>query len=629
MKRAATAWTALANYLPPRPFARAMAIAWGAFALALTFTLMSWRHAVGNADGIAQQQFQFESQLAHDAIRERMADYEQLLRGTGALFAASVFVNRHEWQTYVQTLQAEQRYPGIQGIGFAQHIWPHERATHIRAVRAEGFADYSIHPAGERSEYTPVVYIEPFAGRNLRAFSYDMFSEPVRRAAMHGQHGEAPARFVREMPLEVAGRTWTLRFSSPPAFEADVADPYPQLILGGGVTVSLLVFLLIAATVAAREKDLRAKSILDSAKEALRASEERFRMMFEHAPHAFIMVDTKGVIALANAQTEKMFGYGREELFGCSVDTLVPERFRTEHAHLRAGYAAAPTARPMQRGSQLFARRKDGSELHVEIGLNPIQANGSSFVLVSIIDITERYQGQRATEEALRAKTNFMNNVTHELRTPLNCVIGFCELLKDEDVAGPLNAKQSEFVADIHDSGLRLLKLVEGMLDMARLDTNAEGLEREPVDIGAVLQERVAAHRNATEERGITVGLEVAANVGNVPLDLDALCRMFDALLDNAVKFNRASGMIMVSARRADGRLEIAVADTGIGIASADLPKLFQPLVQLDATLARTYGGIGLGLTLVKRLVERHGGTIDVQSEPGKGSTFTLYLPCP
>ncbi|MFH1869710.1 MAG: ATP-binding protein, partial [Pseudomonadota bacterium] len=128
---------------------------------------------------------------------------------------------------------------------------------------------------------------------------------------------------------------------------------------------------------------------------------------------------------------------------------------------------------------------------------------------------------------------------------------------------------------------------------------------------------------------GVTLGMAVATDAGSVQLDPNALRRILDALLDNAVKFNREGGTVRVSAQRAAGMLEMAVADTGIGIAPADLPKLFQPLVQLDATLARNYGGIGLGLVLAQRLAERHGGTIEVSSEPGKGSTFTLRLPIP
>lgn len=232
----------------------------------------------------------------------------------------------------------------------------------------------------------------------------------------------------------------------------------------------------------------------------------------------------------------------------------------------------------------------------------------------------------RALEQASRMKTEFMANVTHELRTPLNGVIGFAELLRDE-LPGPLNAKQAAFVADILASGQQLLVLVEGILEMSRLEAAEAGLEREPVEIGAALAERVAAHRQAADARGIAMALELAPDVGRAELDPRSLRRMLDVLLDNAIEFNRQGGTVAVSARRARDALEISVADTGIGIAQADLAKLFKPFVQLDAGLARQHGGLGLGLALAQKLAQLHGGSIEVSSEPGQGSRFTLRFP--
>jgi len=143
----------------------------------------------------------------------------------------------------------------------------------------------------------------------------------------------------------------------------------------------------------------------------------------------------------------------------------------------------------------------------------------------------------------------------------------------------------------------------------------------------AALEERLAVHRQAAEARGVAIRLEVAPDAGSAELDPKALRRMLDALLDNAIKFNREGGTVTGSARRDDGWLELAVADTGIGIARADLAKLFKPLAQLDAGLARRHGGVGMGLALAHRLAKLHGGTLEVASEPGKGSTFTLRLP--
>lgn len=211
------------------------------------------------------------------------------------------------------------------------------------------------------------------------------------------------------------------------------------------------------------------------------------------------------------------------------------------------------------------------------------------------------------------------------MRTPLNGVIGFAELLKDE-VAGPLNARQAGFVADIHASGLRLLALIESILAMAEIDVD-DLRPAQPVDIAPLLAERAEAHRGAAQARGVSIVLAATPEPGRAAVNAAALRRVLDVLLDNAVKFNREGGSVDVQARRSDAALEIAVVDTGVGIAQEDLQKLFQPFEQLDSSLARQHGGLGLSLAAAQRLAELQGGTIEVESQPGKGTTFKLRLP--
>jgi two-component system sensor histidine kinase/response regulator len=237
----------------------------------------------------------------------------------------------------------------------------------------------------------------------------------------------------------------------------------------------------------------------------------------------------------------------------------------------------------------------------------------------------------RALEKATaadRMKSDFLASVTHELRTPLNAVIGFTELLEAQ-VAGPLTPKQAQFAADILAGGRHLLALVERILELSRLDGAVAALKREPVPVGTTLAERLAARQGVAQARRLSLQLDVAPDVGSVALDPRALRRMVDALLDNAIEFNREGGTVGVSAWRDGSELLIAVADTGVGIAPSDRARLFQPLAQLDTGLARQHGGLGLGLALVRRLAELHGGSIEVDSEPGKGSRFTLRLPVP
>ncbi len=380
------------------------------------------------------------------------------------------------------------------------------------------------------------------------------------------------------------------------------------------------------------------------AQKQLREQEETYRVLFEGSQDAIMTLDPPAWhFTSGNPAALKMFGLQHEKALAClSAWQVSPATQPDGRPSLDKSLEMIATA--LRDGKHYFEwthQRANGERFPSTVLLSRVALGERVFLEATVRDVSAEKRAQEelnqinATlagqhhllEQADRAKSEFMANVTHELRTPLNAVIGFAELLKDE-VPGPLNAKQAEYVAAILASGQDLLALVQGILEMSRLGAAAGGtLEREALVIGAALAECVAAYRPAAAARGVTLALEVAANVGSAELDAKALRRMLDVLLDNALKFNREGGSVAVSARRLGHWLEIAVSDTGIGIASADLPALFKPLTQLDSGLARKHGGIGLGLALAQHLAELHGGAIQVQSEPGKGSTFTLRLP--
>ena len=363
----------------------------------------------------------------------------------------------------------------------------------------------------------------------------------------------------------------------------------------------------------------------NAAEAALRASEERFRSTFDLAAVGIAHIGPDRRFLRVNQRLCEILGYSEAELVGLTGRQIShPDDLDVINEQRPRLYAGEIDSISIEKRYL----RKDGSTVWVAfaMALQRDAAGEPQHEITIYDDITERKRAQAAVAEALRAKSEFMNNVTHELRTPLNSVIGFAEMLKDE-VPGPLNPKQAAFAADILAAGQQLLRLVEGILEMSRLDAADVAIARQPMDVGAALEERVAAHRQACAAHGVTIGLDVRPGAGRAELNPQALRRMLDALLDNAIKFNRDGGTVALRARREDDCLEIAVVDTGIGIAREDFAKLFKPLVQLDAGLARRHSGVGLGLALARRLAELHGGTIEVESEPGKGSTFTLRLP--
>ncbi|MFY9329953.1 MAG: response regulator [Georgfuchsia sp.] len=229
-------------------------------------------------------------------------------------------------------------------------------------------------------------------------------------------------------------------------------------------------------------------------------------------------------------------------------------------------------------------------------------------------------------EEANRTKSEFLANMSHELRTPLNAIIGFSEALKD-GLMGKLEENQREYIKDIYTSGEHLLLLINDILDLAKVEAGKMTMELEPVSVNAVLQNSLSMVKEKALNQNLKLALDTDAEMPVIVADVRKLKQIVYNLLSNAVKFTPDGGSISLSAHRVDDMLEIAVTDTGIGIAPEDQARLFRPFTQIDSTLSRQYQGTGLGLSMVKRLAELHGGNVELDSEVGKGSRFSVRIP--
>lgn len=228
-------------------------------------------------------------------------------------------------------------------------------------------------------------------------------------------------------------------------------------------------------------------------------------------------------------------------------------------------------------------------------------------------------------QETNAAKSQFLANMSHEFRTPLNAIIGFTEVLQD-DVAGPLNLEQSEYVEEIHTAGQMLLRLINDVLDLAKVEAGRLELFYETVPIAQVIRECLTTLRGLAEKKGLQLKLEAFGDLGLIRADRTRLKQVLYNLVANAIKFTD-QGKITVSARLEQAELHLIVADTGIGIRPEDQDKIFEEFSQVDASGEKGRQGTGLGLAVSKRLIEAHGGAIWVESEVGKGSAFHVLLP--
>jgi PAS domain S-box-containing protein len=378
--------------------------------------------------------------------------------------------------------------------------------------------------------------------------------------------------------------------------------------------------------------------------------EKRFRELLEAAPDAIMQVDAEGRIILLNRVTEDMFGYARDELLGQPVELLIPQELHARHAEHRVNYRQNPMTRTMGSGLALEGIRKDGSRFPVEISLSPSATEEGFRVTAIIRDTTERRAVEerlrrvqeeytqrlaetnaelamtnREIERANRLKSEFLASMSHELRTPLHTIIGFSELLAEE-LEGPLNEKQQRFVQHIHKDSLHLLELINDILDISKIEADRLELRPEAFDFTALVAESIASVRSLAEAKSHT--LETASDVPTaVEADRLRIKQILVNLLSNAIKFTPEGGRIRLEARVQDSFVVVSVIDTGVGIPSEEHESIFDKFHQVGATTKGVREGTGLGLAITKRLVEQHGGSIWVQSQPQQGSTFLFTLP--
>ncbi len=445
--------------------------------------------------------------------------------------------------------------------------------------------------------------------------------------------------------LDLCGHQWSLTVSPTLALAEKSNDGgLPRLILLLGLGFALALALCVrafqqavaktAAADAARGRLLREVVERQRIEEQLRHSEEQYRFLVNNVKdYAIFLLDPRGRAVTWNPGVENIKGYGEKEFIGHPIaDCYLPE-------DVAAGKPETILRIAAEMGhseGEGWCVRKDGKFYWASVTLTALRDEEGKLLGFTefVHDITEKKNVEdqlreetRKAQEANRLKGEFLTNMTHELRTPLNAIIGFSQFLAGE-TPGPLNDKQKEFLNDVEKSGKHLLRLINDILDLAKIEAGKIDLAIESFSVRALVEEVTGVLHPLLEEKELRLETEIMMGNDIVVLDLQKIRQALYNLLSNAIKFTDRGGVIFLSVQSVDaGFFEIRVTDTGIGIKKEDFSRLFLEFQQLDSGASRNYPGTGLGLVLVKKIVEGHGGSVDVASDYGHGTTFTIRLP--
>ena len=703
----------------------------------LVVVVVAWRYARDREVRAAEVEFIARTGEVNELIRQRLVHYELVARGGASLFASVARPTPQHWRAYVDGMSLGTRFPAMVGLGFAGAV-PGGRLADLQLEwRESGFGLLEVQPRGHRETYGPILYLEPRTPENVAAIGYDMYSEPVRNAAMQaardtgdarlsgrvhllqdgaakssglllylpvyrsgdhpgnvaarrqslqgwvyvpfrmktfvqqalGQahqdarfrifdvsdgaedllfttvigHGEKTPAFRHSQLVERYGRRWRMEFDSPPLDAAVPGLVRLDNTLGLGLLVALLMYAI--AWVLART-EARAQRIAERMTEDFGRSEQRFRSAMLYSAIGKALLDSEGRITLANPALGNIVGRDADSLVGMRFDSL----FEDEQS--MAGGKPGENAIDgdgVQRSTRRL-HREGGVPRHAQLTYAPVRGNVGEDIhgLVQVEDVTERLRAEarvhalnRTLEARVELRTRelsvanqeleaFAYNVSHDLRAPLRSIDGFSRILT-ERYGAAMDDSGRDYLARVRNAALRMGELIDAMLAMSRL-TRSE-LRLEPVDLSRLARELVEELQMGEEGRRvdcrITPGLDV---VGDAAL----LRNLLGNLLGNAFKFTRGRDDARIEFGVGPGpgvaprpgdepQREFYVRDNGAGFAQKYVDKLFRPFQRLHTQAE--FAGHGIGLASVKRIVERHGGSIRAVGVEGEGATFYFTLP--
>lgn len=558
------------------------------FAVGLAATVYYWGNLRQSVHADMEAAYHRQMNEISTAAGGRLVLYQNLLRSAAGLFKITgLTLTQSQWVNFNKPYDIAQNFPDVEGIGASRYLQPDEVESYLERRYQQGDTNFKIFPEGERSAYVPVTFNAQYAGNNGKSRGYDGYAEPVRRKAMDYAIDSGEASMSG--PL-------TLISESRPNRQSFIL--YMPIYKDGMPTgnkserrAAILGFAYMA---------IDARTLLDS---LLATSKNDYI--------AVKMVDAEqknGGTLYKSDNFDKVAG-----LDGAIVDS----RTSTIYGHKwHITLAASPSLLP--------ARERQLPQTALWRGL--VTCIFFSVLVWYLITDRERKYARQKQEEVQTAKDDLLSLASHQLRTPATVVKQYVGMLL-QGYAGDLTKQQMEMLENAYESNERQLEIINQLLYVARLDADRIKLRCEKTDITKLLRDTSRDQSQTIAERQQQLTMHMPKQSLYAEIDPHYMRMVFDNLLSNAIKYTPEGGSITLSVRRAGGYIIVRVTDTGVGIDPSLQSTVFEKFTRVENELSNDVNGSGVGLYLTQKIVQLHGGSIEVKSSVGKGSTFTVRMP--